>query len=96
MRRVEAELERQRISRAALARRAGAPSQTTLNDVLNGADPTLETVSKIATALGVMPWQLLVEQQTAPQQEKVHRLPSPYSPVFPSESTQKPLRRRKA
>jgi transcriptional regulator with XRE-family HTH domain len=62
VKRLKEELQRQGISINALSRREGAPKQRTLNDVVNGADPRLETVDQIATALGVPAWTLFVEQ----------------------------------
>lgn len=34
--------------------------QTTINRIVNGADPKLSMVERVATAVGVAPWQLLV------------------------------------
>lgn len=66
LKRVREEMKHRGIpSTNALANRAGAPRQSTLNDVMNGADPSLETVTKIAFALGVEPWRLLVEEDPA-------------------------------
>lgn len=67
MRRVKAEMERQRLSGNQLSKRVGAPAQTTLNDVLNGADPRLETVWAFATALGVPAVSLLTESNNVRQ-----------------------------
>lgn len=64
MRRVEEEMRNQGISRNQLAQRVGAPPQTTLNDVMLGADPRLETVYGVAVALGVAPVSLLTESTT--------------------------------
>lgn len=66
MRRVQQEMTRQHIrSRNALTKRVGAPPQTTFNGVMNGADPTLETVSQIAEALGVQAWTLFIEREAS-------------------------------
>jgi transcriptional regulator with XRE-family HTH domain len=64
LRRVEEEMRNQGISRNQLAKRVGAPPQTTLNDVMLGADPRLETVYGVAVALGVAPVSLLTESTT--------------------------------
>lgn len=45
-----------------LSKRPGGPPQTTFNDVLNGADPRLETVHQIATALNIPAWHLFLEK----------------------------------
>lgn len=71
LKRVEEELQRQGLSRAQLAKRVGAPPQTTLNDVMLGADPRLETVYGVATALGIPAISLLTESSAS-----LHRLPS--------------------
>jgi transcriptional regulator with XRE-family HTH domain len=63
LKRVQEELDRQGLSRNALAGRVGGPSQTTFNDVMQGHDPRLKTVSEIATALGVQPWELFTERR---------------------------------
>lgn len=66
VRRVREEMYAQELSVNALSKRVGAPRQTTLNDVLaKGADPRLETVYQTAFALGVQPWELLVEVNRA-------------------------------
>lgn len=67
LRRVQAEMDRQRISRNQLAQRIGAPAQRTVNDVMNGADPRLETVWGFATALGVSVVSLLTESSNVRQ-----------------------------
>lgn len=61
MKRVQIEMDRQGLSRNQLAKRIGAPPQTTINDVMNGSDPRLETVWGFATALGVPVVSLLTE-----------------------------------
>lgn len=72
LRRVRAEMERQgNLTGNQLAKRLGAPPQTTLNDVLLGADPRLETVHAFATALNVPAVSLLTEVTAS-----VHALPS--------------------
>ncbi len=73
LKRVQEEMVRQKISRNALAKRVGAPRQRTLNDVMNGADPRLETVFQIATALGIPAWQLMTE--SASQTSNVTNFP---------------------
>lgn len=45
-----------------LARRPGAPRQSTFNEVMNGADPRLETVYRIAVALNIAPWELFLDR----------------------------------
>jgi hypothetical protein len=45
-----------------LSRRPGGPPQTTFNDVMNGADPRLETVYQIATALNIPAWHFFIER----------------------------------
>lgn len=55
-----------------LSKRHGAPSQTTINDVLRGADPRLETVQAFATALELAPVSLLTEQKLP---GNIHNLP---------------------
>lgn len=55
-----------------LARRVGAPPQTTLNDIVSlQADPRLEQVNKIATALEVPAISLLTEKAIG----NIHNLP---------------------
>lgn len=62
LRRVRAEMKRQgNLTGNQLAKRFGAPPQTTLNDVLLGADPRLETVHAFATALNLPAVSLLTE-----------------------------------
>lgn len=72
LRRVKAEMEKQKLTGNQLAHRVGAPPQTTLNDVLLGADPRLETVYAFATALGVPAVSLLTESVLS---GNVHNLP---------------------
>lgn len=74
------------ISRLALSKRVGGPPQKTLNDVMNGADPRLETVHQIATALGVPAWTLFVESVQA--ERKVLEFPT-YPKVFSARETRK-------
>lgn len=85
LRRVQEEMEKQGLSRAGLARRAGGPSQTTFNDVMNGSDPQLETIHQISTALSVPAWSLFVEsdlvRQLTPERRKIFNFPS-YPRVF--------------
>jgi hypothetical protein len=70
LKRVQEEMANQRINPNQLSKRVGAPRQTTINDVMLGADPRLETVHGIAIALGVPAVSLLTESRTA-----VHQLP---------------------
>jgi transcriptional regulator with XRE-family HTH domain len=79
LRRLHDEMERQGLSGNALAQREGAPPQRTIADVLNGADPRLETVNGLAVALGVRPVDLLTQAKGIP--EKVHQI-SPYPPIL--------------
>lgn len=84
IKRVEQELERQGISRNALAGRTGAPSQSTLNEILNGSDPRLEQVHKIAVALGVQAYELLAERPVGESLQtgnNIRHLPS-YPPMI--------------
>lgn len=55
-----------------LSKRHGAPSQTTINDVMRGADPRLGTVQAFAIALEVASVSLLTEQKF---QGNIHNLP---------------------
>lgn len=71
LKRVEEELKRQGLSRSQLAGRIGAPPQTTVNDVMLGADPRLETVHGFATALGIPAISLLSEVSSS-----LYQLPS--------------------
>lgn len=101
MQRVQEEMDRQGLSRNGLSKRPGAPSQMTINDVMNGADPKLLTVHKMATALGVQAWQLLTPRvvDTPQSAGKVHKFPDLYPPIFPQRSTEshgKAKRQRKA
>lgn len=66
IRRVQQEMDARDLSENALCARVGGLKQRTLNDVMNGADPRLETVYKIATALGINPWHLFLEAQDIP------------------------------
>lgn len=61
MARLKEEMERQQVSGNALSKRVGAPHQRTISDVLNGADPTLTTVHRLAFALGVPVVSLLTQ-----------------------------------
>lgn len=72
LRRVKEELARQQLSQNQLSRRDGAPAQKTINDVLNGADPRLETVQAFANALGVPVVALLLDVRSS---GNVHKLP---------------------
>jgi transcriptional regulator with XRE-family HTH domain len=80
LKRVDEEMKKQGISRNQLAQRVGAPPQTTLNDVMLGADPRLETVFGFAVALGVAPVSLLTESTT--QTGIIYKLP-----VYPKIAT---------
>ena len=51
------------ISANALSERAGGPAQTTLSEILRGADPRLETIHQISTALNTPAWELFLEKQ---------------------------------
>ena len=66
LRRVQQELDARGLSQNALCGRVGGLKQRTLNDVMNGADPRLETVYQVATALGINPWHLFVEAEDIP------------------------------
>lgn len=85
LKRVQEEMAKQGLSRNALSKRAGGPPQTTFNDVMNGADPKLETIHQIATALSVPAWSLFVEsdmvRQRTPERRKIFNFPS-YPRVF--------------
>jgi transcriptional regulator with XRE-family HTH domain len=62
LKRVQQEMDAKGLSRNAVASRVGGPPQRTFNDVMNGADPRLETVAQIAYALGLNPWELFIEK----------------------------------
>jgi len=79
MKRVAEEMEKQQVSGLGLSKREGAPPQRTLADVLNGADPRLETVEAFAKALGVMAVDLLTEVKKLP--DNVRKLPG-YPPII--------------
>jgi transcriptional regulator with XRE-family HTH domain len=88
LKRLREELERQGLSGNALSRRAGAPAQMTINDVMNGADPRLKTVDQIARALGIPAWHLLTETVGNKRQDgTVHKFPELYPPIFGRRST---------
>lgn len=72
LKRVLEEMGRQGVNPTQLSKRVGAPKQTTLNDILNGADPRLEQVYKTAVALDVPAISLLSEQRTG----NIHTLPN--------------------
>lgn len=72
LKRVGEEMKTQGINVSQLAGRVGAPPQTTLNDIVSlQADPRLEQVYKIATALQVPAISLLTELKG-----NIHSLPS--------------------
>lgn len=72
LKRVGEEMKAQGINVSQLAGRVGAPPQTTLNDIVSlQADPRLEQVYKIATALQVPAISLLTELKG-----NIHSLPS--------------------
>lgn len=73
LKRVREEMDKQRLNVTALSKRVGAPAQTTLNDIMRGADPRLESVHAIATALGVEAVYLLTEIYS---RQNVHKFPS--------------------
>ncbi len=74
LKRVAEEMKAQEINVTQLAGRVGAPPQTTLNDIVSlQADPRLEQVHKIATALQVPAISLLTELKTT---GNIHTLPS--------------------
>lgn len=90
VRRVKEEMGEMSVSQ--LARRTGAPPQTTLNDVLNaGAVPGLTVVAQIAFALGVHAWELMKERPTA----TVTKIPDFYKPMFSGHETVKKLKARR-
>ena len=62
IKRVWEELGERGLSPNALSQRPGGPAQKTLDDALAGSDPRLKTVSEIAVALGIQPWELLMER----------------------------------
>lgn len=73
LKRVQEEMTAQSINVTQLAGRVGAPPQTTLNDIVSlQADPRLEQVYKIATALQVPAISLLTELKTI---GNIHTLP---------------------
>lgn len=75
----------------ALARRHGAPPQTTINDTLRGADPRLGTVQKFANALEVPAMSLLTEATA-----NLHRLPTyPQIGSAPAHNSREKSRDRK-
>lgn len=81
VRRVREEMESRGIANpTALSRRAGAPPQRTIAAVLeDGVVPGLTVVAGISAALGVHPWQLLVEKIGASQRTtNVRELPDRY------------------
>lgn len=74
--------EKGELSATAIAGRKGGPKQRTLNDILNGADPRLEAVYRIATALNIPAWQLFLEKADVvrlltPRSDNVSKLPEP-------------------
>ena len=73
LKRVQEEMDRQGLTRNKLSERVGAPPQTTLNDIMNGADPRLENVHGIAFALGVAAVELLTEKSLS---GTVHIMPN--------------------
>jgi transcriptional regulator with XRE-family HTH domain len=73
LRRVKEELARQEISQNQLSKREGAPAQKTINDMLKGADPRLETVQSVADALGVPVVSLLLDTRLT---SNIQKLPS--------------------
>lgn len=85
IKRVEEELKRLQISRNELSRRVGAPSQSTLNEILNGAEARLTQIHKIATALGVQVWELFKERQAVGESRQpgnnVRKLPD-FPPII--------------
>lgn len=90
LKRVREEMDRQGLNVNSLSRRVGAPAQSTLNDIMRGADPRLESVHGIATALGIEPVLLLTELYS---KGNVHKFPS-YPQI--SVQTDKNVRRRVA
>jgi transcriptional regulator with XRE-family HTH domain len=79
--RVNQELERQKVTRNGLCQRPGAPTQSTFNEVMNGADPRLETVHQIAAALNVPAWTLFVERPASGFPYNVTEFPTPPAPT---------------
>ena len=79
LRRVQEEMDRRGLSRNAVSSRAGGPAQRTFNDIMNGADPRLENVAAIATALGIQAWQLFRESAdlNVTDSTKVKNFPQP-------------------
>lgn len=70
----------------------GAP-QRTIADVMSGADPRLETVYQIATALGLPAYQLLTESDGKRQSrfpDNVRELPKPPGMFAPQQKPTKP------
>lgn len=69
IKRVQEEMDAKGLSQNAVSSRVGGPPQKTFNDVMNGADPRLETVSQIAFALSVPVWRLMMERSDAAAQQ---------------------------
>ena len=95
LKRIQEELDARGLSRNALCSRVGGPPQTTFNDVMRGADPRLETIHQIATALGMPAWKLLIEKSdiaAAPVAENVTSFPGYPSMVGHAD---KPVHRKK-
>lgn len=82
LRRVQEEMERLGISRNELAGRAGGPKQSTFNEIMNGSDPRLEQVHKIAVALGVSAWELLAYPKVVEKRQAGSVTKFPEQPVL--------------
>lgn len=77
-------MERRNLNGTSLAKLPGAPKQRTIADVLIGANPGLDTIEKLAFALGIQPVDLLSQskEQRQGRQDRVVSLSKPYPPTF--------------
>lgn len=83
MKRVQEEMDRIGLSENALSKRVGGPPQKTINSVMNGTDPTIATVSQIATGLGVHAWELLIEKTSVVDSLRGSTTLSPFPDIPP-------------